>query len=133
MQILQISNFDIVQDLEISGYNPFKFQLKKGFTVEVKHEFACFTEELYIPRGWDSDGASIPSFLQPIIGDALDKQFIIPAIVHDYLCCRKHRPQWFTHSLFRELLKYNGVGFFKRQAMFLAVLAWNKKKNPKWK
>jgi len=133
MKVTRITPFDIVNDLEIAGYDPLRVKLKKGLIVSVRENFDVSEEEVYIPRGWCSDGASIPAWFQPLIGEAVARDFMIPAIVHDYLCVMKSKSQMFTHSLFRELLKMEGVAFWKRQAMFIAVLAWNRKKNPKWK
>lgn len=133
MKITRITPFDIINDLEIAGYDPLRVKLKKGLIVSVRENFDVSEEEVYVPRGWCSDGASIPKWFQPLIGEAVNRDFMIPAIVHDYLCVTKNKSQTFTHSLFRELLKMEGVPFWKRQAMFIAVSAWNKKKNPQWK
>ena len=86
-----------------------------------------------IPEGYVTDGMSIPKWLQPIIGEPFEGNTIRAALIHDYLCSTKIRSQAFTHGIFGEMLKADGVSFWRRKAAYLAVVSYNRLKNPKWK
>ncbi len=42
--------------------------------------------------GDNTDGATIPSWAQPFIGEPFDKSFIKAAVIHDHYCVRHVRP-----------------------------------------
>ena len=77
-----------------------------------------------------TDGASIPKWAQPIIGDQYDESYLKAAIVHDHYCYKEnHVRSWRdTHRMFYDALLDLGVGNIKAKVMYFAVY-W---KGPKW-
>jgi|DEB0MinimDraft_10_1074344.scaffolds.fasta_scaffold34804_4 hypothetical protein len=122
--------------------------LQEGFTVIDKRG-----RRWHVPAGFETDGASIPSFLTPIIGDPFNGVTLPAAIIHDYYCVHKTRSQKDTHRIFRELIyhemkrnkKYGWIRYpwnmhngklwqYQRcKLMWAAVRSYNRVKNPNWK
>lgn len=50
-------------------------------------------EVIHIPEGFQTDGASIPSFLWPIIGHPME-EYAQAAVVHDYLYTSEDKLEW---------------------------------------
>ena len=77
------------------------------------------SEKITVPTGFVTDGASVPKpvwwFCSPFAGNHLK-----PAVLHDYLCVLE-RDQRETDLLFLEVMRVNGVGWFKRVMMYQAV------------
>jgi hypothetical protein len=71
--------------------------------------------------GLKTDGASIPSWAQPIIGGAWEEQFLRAAVIHDHYCIRTVRPRSSTHRMFYDALIESGVNRLKALAMYYAV------------
>lgn len=130
--MITFSNFNLLEDLEIHCLKPLLLKLKKSLLVKTDEEF-IYKKEIYIPKGFITDGMSIPKWLQPIIGEPFEGNTLRAAIVHDYLCNSKSESQAFTHGIFREILKLDGVSAWRRNAAWLGVVAYNKLRNPKWK
>ena len=130
--MITFSNFNLLEDLEISCLKPLQFKLKKSLLVKTDEEF-IYKKEIYIPKGFITDGMSIPKWLQPFIGEPFEGNTLRAAIVHDYLCNSKSESQAFTHGIFREILKLDGVSAWRRNAAWLGVVSYNRLKNPKWK
>lgn len=124
--MITFSNFNLLEDLEIHCLKPLQFKLEKSLLVKNK-------KEIYILKGFITDGMSIPKWLQPVIGEPFEGNTLRAAIVHDYLCHCKCETQAFTHGIFREILKLDGVSAWRRNAAWLGVVAYNRLKNPKWK
>jgi hypothetical protein len=78
-----------------------------------------------------TDGASIPFWAQPVIGDPYDETFIKAAVIHDHYCEEQHRVRtWYeTHKIFYYALLNQGVEDGKAKLMYLAVLIGG----PKWR
>lgn len=130
--MITFSNFNLLQDLEIHCLKPLQFKLKKSLLVKTDEEF-IYKKEIYIPKGFITDGMSIPKWLQPVIGEPFEGNTLRAAIVHDYLCHCKCETQAFSHGIFKEILKLDGVSAWRRKAAWLGVVAYNRLKNPKWK
>ena len=130
--MITFSNFNLLEDLEIHCLKPLQFKLKKSLLVKTDEEF-IYKKEIYISKGFITDGMSIPKWLQPVIGEPFEGNTLRAAIVHDYLCYCKCETQAFSHGIFREILKLDGVSKWKRNAAWLGVVAYNRLKNPKWK
>ena len=130
--MITFSNFNLLEDLEIHCLKPLQFKLEKSLLVKTDEEF-IYKKEIYIPKGFITDGMSIPKWLQPVIGEPFEGNTLRAAIVHDYLCHCKCETQAFTHGIFREILKLDGVSAWRRNAAWLGVVAYNRLKNPKWK
>jgi hypothetical protein len=133
MKILKISHFNLEKDLQISGYDPFEVKTLRDLDIAVQTGREGRVTVDSIPCDTESDFASIPKWLQPIIGEPSHKPFVLASIVHDWHCLSQTRKQSYAHSVFREMLKLAGVPFWKRQLMFLAVSFYCRKKYPKWK
>lgn len=78
-----------------------------------------------------TDGASIPTWAQPIIGDPYNPHFIKPAAIHDHYCEKQHRVRGWreTHKMFYQGLLNQGVLETKAKIMYLAVYIGG----PKWR
>ena len=83
---------------------------------------------LTIPRGFISDGASIPRFLWSLIGSPFHPTFMPAALCHDYLLSimvdRTHKPA--IDREFRRLLLANGVRKGRANLMYRAVRIFGK-------
>jgi hypothetical protein len=79
-------------------------------------------------KGLITDGASIPPWAQPFIGDQFEKAFIKAAVIHDHYCDRHVRPWRQTHKVFYETLLKSGVSRGKAGIMYYAVMVGG----PKW-
>ena len=75
-------------------------------------------------KGFDFDGASIPKWLWSIIGSPFTGNYVRAALFHDglYACCTLDRK--LSDEIFLDLMKEDGVGYFKRYSMYLAVRAF---------
>jgi uncharacterized protein DUF1353 len=78
--------------------------------------------------GDTTDGASIPFWAQPFVGQPFDKMFIKAAVIHDHYCDRHVRPWRQTHRVFYDGLAESGVGIPKAKLMYYAVYLFG----PKW-
>lgn len=130
--MITFSNFNLIEDLEIHCLKPLQLKLKKSLLVKTDEEF-IYKKEIYIPKGFITDGMSIPKWLQPVIGEPFEGNTLRAAIVHDYLCHYQSESQAFTHGIFREILKLDGVSAWRRNAAWLGVVSYNRLKNLKWK
>lgn len=77
-----------------------------------------------------TDGASIPKWAQPIIGDQYDESYLKAAIIHDHYCYKEnHVRTWrATHRMFYDALIDLDVNPIKAKVMYFAVY-W---RGPKW-
>jgi len=130
--MITFSNFNLIEDLEIHCLKPLQFKLKKSLLVKTDEEF-IYKKEIYIPKGFITDGMSIPKWLQPIIGEPFEGNTLRAAIVHDYLCHCKCETQAFSHGIFKQILEIDGVSAWRRNAAWLGVVVYNRLKNRKWK
>lgn len=76
-----------------------------------------------------TDGASIPSWAQPLIGAPFDPLYIRPAVIHDHYTFPENRVRqwWATQRVFYEMLKDQGVSEGTARIMYLAVLIGSRK------
>ncbi len=85
-------------------------------------------------RGWEAkagletDGASIPLWAQPFIGNPYDESFLKAAVVHDHYCVRHVRTWRETHKAFYYMLRSLEVPKIKAKIMYYAVFVGG----PKW-
>lgn len=79
-------------------------------------------ETYIVDAGFVTDFASVPQiawwFCAPAAGNHAK-----PAVLHDYLCVN-YDDQSHTDKVFLEAMESNGVGWFKRSAMYNAVRAY---------
>jgi len=86
-----------------------------------------------VPKGFRTDGASIPRPLWPIIGHPMDPEYYPAAVVHDYLYCQQRMTRRQADCVFRELLERLGVAAWRCWAMYVGVrlggwVGWQRKK-----
>lgn len=114
-------------------FNPNKYN--KGKAIEVLEELIYIDSnktKWIVPKGYKSDGASIPKWAQRFIGEPLEGDTLRAVLIHDVYCENKKRSQEDTHKVFREILKLDGVNLLIRNLMYQAVTKYNKIKNPFW-
>lgn len=77
-----------------------------------------------------TDGASIPTWAQPIIGKSFDPSYLKAAIIHDhYYYEENHVRSWRqTHLMFHDALLDLGIDEIKAKTMYFAVFL----AGPKW-
>jgi hypothetical protein len=70
-----------------------------------------------------TDGASIPAWAQPFIGQPFDKSYIRAAVVHDHYCYSENRVRSWrkTHRMFYNALIDSGIPEDKAKVMYFAV------------
>ena len=78
---------------------------------------------LFIPAGFESDGASVPRFLWSSITPAVDPRTIRGAIAHDFLY--RHAPAGWTRKeaddMFYDLIREDGLGWWASQKAYWGV------------
>lgn len=85
---------------------------------EVLEDFSLYN--ITVPKGFITDGASVPRFLW-FVGCPMQKSTLRAAILHDYLYKSKEVSKMEADWLFLLTMKYDGVGFIKRNIYYLAV------------
>ena len=93
------------------------FTVSKGFYLYYKDN------RLWIPKGFQCDGASIPKFLWGIVFPAADLDALIASIFHDY-AYRFNKKNWskfFVDWAFFRLLLKNKINFFSALKAYIGV------------
>lgn len=111
-----------------------KEALKKPFFVTanlmVNIEYEGHSYNFTIPKGYDWNGANVPSFAWLIIGQATEPRFKLASCVHDYICEHKgviNYDRYLSTLIFETLCEYFGrFNDVKRWAMFHSVDNWQK-------
>ena len=83
---------------------------------------------VFINKGYNWDGASIPRFFWRIVGSQFDPQFAPASLIHDWLCenkgyIEKHGVQ-VSSDIFRDILILYNVPKWKAKTMATAVRMW---------
>lgn len=78
-----------------------------------------------VPKGYHTDGASIPKAVWTLIGSPYEPEFITAAIVHDLMCDLNWDVEEMS-ELFFLLLRDSGVHKVKANLMHDAVLVYKK-------
>lgn len=86
-----------------------------------------------VPVGFLTDGASIPSFAQSLIGSPWGGKYARIAVIHDFLYKTHKVSRIIADRIFAEGMKIMGVSWWRRILMYQAVrrfgwMVWNKKK-----
>lgn len=90
------------------------FKLRRSMT------YFIGDKSITVPKGFESDGASVPCFLWGLISPAVHPQTIAAAILHDYMY-RNHPEGWTRYqadAIFYAISRTDGL------PMFSAVVAW---------
>jgi len=85
--------------------------------------------DITCPEMYLTDGASIPRGLQLFVGSPWSGKYPRAAVIHDWLCSSEGEiigtnqklTKKESDQVFLEMMKFLGVGFFKRHKMHLAV------------
>ena len=77
-----------------------------------------------------TDGASIPRWAQPIIGEPYNWKYLKAAVVHDHYCYEENQVRSWrdTHLMFYDAMIDLGVEYFRAKVMYFAVYF----AGPKW-
>lgn len=100
-----------------------KCVLKESFGFQDANGYAWQAD-----AGNETDGASIPKWLQKKFGKPFDRDILKAAVIHDHYCDRQVRSWWKTHEVFYQALRASGVKEERAKLMFLGVLIGG----PKW-
>ena len=109
---------DILKKPYISNKNTNFFITYKGTEYQV-----------FIPKGYKWDGASIPFGFRWILGGMGNPEFLVASCVHDKMCECKwlvHYDRYLSSLIFKELLLACGCGKIKANIMFCAVDTFQK-------
>ncbi len=124
-----MSSFTKHPDLKalLDGIN---WEVREPFEYRVGSEDS--NEVIRIPKGFITDGASIPKIFWSIIGGPWGK-YGYAAVVHDYLYHTKKYTRKKSDQIFLEAMKVLGVSWWKRRIMYQAVrwagwIPWKKHK-----
>lgn len=130
-----------LQDKSLVGLegDELKRALDKPFIVtediNVHIEYEGQTYDFVIPKGYDWNGANVPSFAWRIIGQQKEPRFKLASCVHDYMCEHKEvvgYNRYLSTLVFETNCEYFGrFNAFKRWAMFHTVD--NYQKTQRWK
>ena len=104
------------------GVAPYRWRLVEDFGYEAKAG-----RVLTVPAGFETDFASVPRLLWPIL-PLSDAVYDKAAVLHDYAVRNRKRlglSLMDCHRLFREVLLFSGTGRVKTASMFAAVVAFN--------
>ena len=96
--------------------------------VSIENEFGWRVD---IPKGFITDGASIPRLLWPLIGHPFQGDFLQAAVYHDLLCHHawllgSYQHRVMADAFFFWLLTELKIPLWKRTAMYLAVRMWGR-------
>ena len=88
--------------------------------IKYKDKYYSFT----IPKNYTYDGATIPRIFWRIIGSKTQPEFLIPSLIHDYMC-ENHdcvgNDRNLSSKIFKALLLESGVGKIKANTMYFFV------------
>lgn len=85
-------------------------------------------ERYTVPRGYRTNGASIPRALWSVVGSPWTGDYVKAAILHDYMCERQIKTSDYAHKTFREAMVASGVSAVRAAVMYGAVDFFG----PKW-
>lgn len=74
-----------------------------------------------VPKGFVTDGGSIPRFFWRVIGHPFESEYIDRYVEHDYDYAVGSISRKEADEKLREGLKADGMGFFKRNLIYFAV------------
>lgn len=84
--------------------------------------------EWKVPKGTQTDGASIPQFLWTILGGPFEGKYRKAAVVHDYFCDVRTKPWRDVHRMFYSAMILSGVSERQAKILYLGVLVGG----PRW-
>jgi hypothetical protein len=124
---------DTKQEVKSKKLRPFICKSEIKWRIAGANEIYTFT----IPKNYCYDGASIPRIFWRVIGSKESNEFLIPALVHDYMCENHNvvrNDRNLSSEIFKELLIACKVSKTKANLMYFAVnnfqrlCGWKKEK-----
>lgn len=84
-----------------------------------------------VPKGFETDGASIPRFAWITTGTPFDPKHIRAAVLHDFMYQAGIVERKAADDLFRQMLREDGVGGYQAGKMYFALrifgrIAWHR-------
>ena len=121
-------------------FSLFEREVDGEIILKVEEDFLVKTRfgNITIKKGFLSDGASIPKLARRFVGDPFDKEYIVAAVVHDWLY-RFGIDSLLSRSqadlVFRDLLWNTKVPVWKVPVFYSAVVSfgWRSYKKEKYK
>jgi len=112
--------------------NPLSVELlEDGRTVRLLNDYVFNDPEGRVwttPKGYISDGASIPPALWSLTGGPFTGKFRNAAVIHDQYCDNRTRPWEQVHRVFYDAMIAGGVTENKAAVMYLGVYRFG----PRW-
>ena len=93
------------------------FENKKDLKVVLVDKIVLDEYEFTIKKGYCWDGATIPKIFWQLIGAKTDPKFLIPSLIHDYLCENHdciNNDRYFSTIVFERLLYVSKVNPISR-------------------
>jgi len=78
-------------------------------------------DDITVPAGFESDGASIPRLFWWLIGGPFSGKYRDAAVLHDYLCKHPDYTRKQADDIFLEAMAELGVALWRRDLMWRAV------------
>lgn len=106
------------------------FRIRQGVVVSFKQGLK--SRPFMIPKGFTSDGCSIPKGLRFLLGCPHTPEYVPASIIHDYLLENPEIVRYdrkTASTIFFNALLNEGVSPLKAQIMYLAVDIWQALKN----
>jgi len=103
---------------------------KDGKLITLLEDFTyedSFGLDWTVPKGWKSDGATIPRVLWTF-GSPLTGLYVRASVIHDYFCDTRSRPWGAVHNVFYEAMLASGVSPLRAKIMYAGV-CWG---GPRW-
>ena len=97
---------------------------KQAFEVTAPLVYNDGIVQLTVHQGFDFDGASVPRGLWSVIGSPMTDGYQRAGCLHDALYASQLFPRETCDWYFLEAMESDGVGYFKRYAMYWAVRAF---------
>ena len=98
---------------------------KRRYKVEEDFPFTVEGIDIVIPKGFMSDGGTIPRFFWAIVGSPFQPSIVEAAIIHDYLIAIGYDGEIRDREFYRRLIK-NKHPKWKSKLMYWAVVLYRK-------
>lgn len=92
-------------------------KLDEAYELTEDFHLAYQEHDIWVPKFFQYDGASIPPAGYQVIGTPFNPKFMAAAVVHDWLYYTQQFPRDFADGLFHDLLVQSGVPKLKAMIM----------------
>lgn len=94
---------------------------KNKFELNRDYELTIDGHLIVVPKGFQYDGASIPSVAWQLTNSPFHPDVMLPSLIHDWLFYNHQTDQETADEIFYKLLRKNGVNYLKSNTMWAAV------------